>query len=135
MIFTGWDTPLALLRLELIQRDYEGHPVPRDLKEQVAVLDDERDTMNFEAVDTLYSVLDELPKDPSFPYVQPNDLEGIRRERPAGPRQLGTVADADLLDRFHAAWTGPQALPWRSREPGHDLHPPLSCGTTSRHSG
>ena len=106
MIFTGWDTPLALLQLELIQRDYEGHRVPRDLKEQVAALDDERDTMNFEAVDTLYSALDGLPKDPAFPYVQPNDLEGIRRERPEGPRRLGTVADADLLDRFHAAWTG-----------------------------
>ena len=106
MIFTGWDTPLALLQLELIQRDYEGHRVPKDLKEQVAALEDERDAMNFGAVDPLYSALDELPKDPAFGYVQPNDLEGIRRERPAGPRQLGTVADADLLDRFHAAWTG-----------------------------
>ena len=106
MIFTGWDTPLALLQMEVVQRDYEGHRVPKDLKEQVAALDDERDTMNFEAVDTLYSALDELPKDREFPYVQPNDLEGIRRERPEGPRQLGTVADADLLDRFHAAWTG-----------------------------
>ena len=106
MIFTGWDTPLALLQLELIQRDYEGHRVPKDLKEQVAALDDKRDAMNFEATNTLYGALDELPEDPAFPYVQPNDLDGIRRERPAGPRQLGTVADADLLDRFHAAWTG-----------------------------
>ena len=106
MIFSGWDTPLALLQLELIQRDYEGHRVPKDLKEQVAALDDERDAMNFGAVDPLYSALDGLPKDPAFPYVQPNDLEGIRRERPEGPRRLGTVADADLLDRFHAAWTG-----------------------------
>ena len=46
MIFTGWDTPLALLQLELIQREYEGHRVPEDLKEQVAALDDERDAMN-----------------------------------------------------------------------------------------
>ena len=106
MIFTGWDTPLSLLQLELIQRDYEGHRVPDEVKEQVAALDDERDRMNFKAVDTLYSALEELPKDPDFAYVQPNDLDGIRRERPDGPRRLGTVADADLLDRFHAAWTG-----------------------------
>ena len=106
MIFTGWDTPLALLQLERIQRDYEGHRVPEGLKERIVALDDERDAMNFEAANTLYGALDELPKDPEFPYVQPNDLEGIRRERPAGPRQLGAVADADLLDRFHAAWTG-----------------------------
>ena len=42
MIFSAWTTPLALLRLELIQRDYEGHPVPEGLKEQVAALDGEK---------------------------------------------------------------------------------------------
>ena len=106
MIFTGWESPLALLQMEVVQREYEGHRVSQGLKERIAALDDERDAMNFEAANTLYGALDELPKDPEFPYVQPNDLEGIRRERPEGPRQLGTVADADLLDRFHAAWTG-----------------------------
>ncbi|MYF31619.1 MAG: hypothetical protein F4169_22755, partial [Gammaproteobacteria bacterium] len=106
MIFSGWDTPLALLQMEVVQREYEGHRVPQDLKERITALDVERDAMNFEGANTLYGALDELPKDPEFPYVQPNDLEGIRRERPAGPRQVGTVADADLLDRFHAAWTG-----------------------------
>ena len=89
MIFTGWDTPLTLLRMELIQRDYEGHTVPEGLKEQIAALDDERDAMNFEAVDTLYRALEKVPKDGAFGYVQPNDLEGIREERPDGPRQLG----------------------------------------------
>ena len=92
MIFTGWTNPLGLLRLELIQRDYEGHPVPEDLKEQVAALDSEKDAMNFEAVDTLYNALDKLPRGPNFAYVQPNDLEGIRKERPDGPRQLGGLA-------------------------------------------
>ena len=106
MIFSGWTTPLGLLRLELIQRDYEGHPVPEDLKAEVAALDDETDAMNFEAVDVLYTALDRLPKDPDFGYVQPNDLEGIRRERPDGPRQLGGLSETDLLDRFHGAWTG-----------------------------
>jgi len=106
MIFTGWEGPLTLLQLELIQRDYEGHPVPEDLKEQIAALDDEKDAMNFRAVDTLYRALDKLPKDPKFTYVQPSDLEGIRRERPDGPRQLGGLAEADLLDKFHGAWTG-----------------------------
>lgn len=24
MIFTGWDTPLALLQMEVVQREYEG---------------------------------------------------------------------------------------------------------------
>ena len=106
MIFSAWTTPLALLRLELIQRDYEGHPVPEGLKEQVAALDGKKDAMNFEVVDTIYKALDRLPRDPKFTYVQPNDLEGIRKERPDGPRQLGGLAETDLLDKFHGAWTG-----------------------------
>ena len=69
MIFTGWEGPLRLLQMEVIQREYEGHPVPRDLKEQVAALDDEQDDMNFEAVDPFYKALEELPKDPAFPYA------------------------------------------------------------------
>ena len=109
MIFTGWEGPLRLLQLEVIQREYEGHPVPQDLKEQVAALDVEQDDMNFEAVDPLYQALEELPNDPAFTYVQPNDLDGIRRERPAGPRQLGSVAETDLLDKLHGAWTGRSA--------------------------
>ncbi len=58
MIFAGWETPLTLLRHEFIQRDYEEHTVPEDLKERVAALDDEKDAMNFEAVDTLYRALE-----------------------------------------------------------------------------
>ncbi len=106
MIFTGWEGPLTLLQLEVTQREYEGHPVPDDLKQQIAALDDEKDAFNFDAVDVLYQELDKLPVDPKFTYVQPNDLEGIRKERPDGPRQLGSVPEAELLDRLHGAWTG-----------------------------
>ena len=109
MIFTGWEGPLTLLQLEVTQREYEGHTVPENLKEQIAALDDEKDAFNFEAVDVLYKELDTLPQDPEFPYVQPNDLDGIRRERPDGPRQLGSVPEAELLDRLHGAWTGRSA--------------------------
>jgi ADP-ribosylglycohydrolase len=106
MIFTGWDTPLKLVKAEVVQKEYEGIPVPDDLKERVAALDDEKDAMNFDAVDSLFEALDKLPGDPEFSYVQPNDLESIRKERPDGPRQLGGIPDADLLDKFHGAWTG-----------------------------
>lgn len=90
----------------MTQREYEGHPVPPDLKAQIAALDDEKDAFNFEAVDTLYRDLEKLPRDPKFQYIQPNNLEGIRKERPDGPRQLGSVSESELLDRFHGAWTG-----------------------------
>ena len=106
MIFTGWETPLELLRMEVVQRDYEGFKVPDALREQVASLDKEADAMNFKVVDEIYKKLEQLPRDPDFCYVQPNDLETIRKERPDGPRQLGGIDEVDLLDKFHGAWTG-----------------------------
>ena len=106
MIFTGYESPLILLKHEVIQRDYEGHTVPNDLKGQIAALDDEKDAWDFERVDTLYRALDNVQADPAFPYVQPNDLEDIRRARPDGPRQLGEILETALLDKLHGAWTG-----------------------------
>ncbi len=106
MIFTGWGTPLELLRMEVVQCDYEGRTVPEALREEFISLWDEKEYMNFDAVDILYKKLEQLPRDPDFGYVQPNDLEGIRKERPDGPRQLGAAREADLLDKFHGAWTG-----------------------------
>ena len=106
MIFTGWEGPLALLEHEVTQREYEGCPVPEALREKIDALNHHKNTWDFETVDTLYRQLEQLPRDLKFPYVQPNDLEGIRKERPEGPRKLGEITEADLLDKFHGAWTG-----------------------------
>ncbi|HBO15638.1 MAG TPA: ADP-ribosylglycohydrolase family protein [Porticoccaceae bacterium] len=106
MIFTGWESPLQLLKMEVVQRAYEGYVVPIALKEHITQLDDENDAMNFEAVDGLFSELAKLSKDPNFTYSQPNDLVNIRKQRPEGPRQMGGLKEADLLDKFHGAWTG-----------------------------
>ena len=38
MIFTGWGTPLELLRMEVVQCDYEGRTVPEALREEVISL-------------------------------------------------------------------------------------------------
>ena len=57
MIFTGWGTPLELLRMEVVQCDYEGRTVPEALREEVISLWDEKDSMNFDAVDILYKGL------------------------------------------------------------------------------
>ena len=105
-IFAGWDTPLKVLRHAIVQSEYEGRPVPQELKDRIAALDDEADQMNFGAIDPLYKEIDAIPIDPAFAYVQPNNLEGIRAERPDGPRQLRKLGDAELLDKLHGAWTG-----------------------------
>ncbi len=106
MIFAGYETPLAILKHEVNQKQYEGCSVPKALLKDIQSLDDAADAMDFSAVHILYSRLEELEADQKFPYIQPNDLAGIRRERPVGPRKLETIKQADLLDRLHGAWTG-----------------------------
>ena len=41
MIFTGWESPLALLKYELVQLDYEGVVVPSEITNKVKDLDEE----------------------------------------------------------------------------------------------
>ena len=106
MMFTGWTTPLQLLKAELTQREYEGHPVPDSISERVSALDPEQDSMNIAVIDPLFDELAALPKASGFHYAQPNDLDAIRRDRANGPRQLGSVDESELLDRLHGAWTG-----------------------------
>ena len=107
MIITGWDSGVKLLKSEIEQVEYEGFVVPQELKEEINSLHDVYDA-NYELkINELTEKLRNLSKDPNFKYVQPNDLEGIRKERPAGPRQLKMkLSDSELLDRLYGAWTG-----------------------------
>ena len=45
MIFTGWESPLALLKYELVQLDYEGVVVPSEITNKVKDLDEETHKM------------------------------------------------------------------------------------------
>ncbi len=107
MIITGWDSGVKLLKSEIAQTEYEGFIVPQELKEEINSLSDTYDANNEVEINRLTEKLKNLPKDPNFKYAQPNDLEGIRKERPDGPRQLKMAfSDAELLDKLHGAWTG-----------------------------
>jgi len=106
-MFAGWDLPIRLLKNEIIQREYEGHPVPEDLKRRIEQLDDRRDAFSEQKISALRRELENLPRDPGFKYVQPDDLDEIRQERPPGPRRLDlNLTESELLDRLHGAWTG-----------------------------
>jgi len=106
-VYSGWETPLNLLKAEVIQRDYEGYPVPESIKERIAELHGTWDAFNETDIETINRDLLNLPKDPYFKYVQPNELSEIRKERPDGPRQLPfDLNENDLLDLFHGSWTG-----------------------------
>jgi len=107
MLIGGWTNPLELLKSEITQCEYEGRPVPEGLRQRAAQLHPEADAWNEAAIAPLNEELLHLPQDPAFPYVQPDDLVGIRKERPDGPRRLELkLSEAELLDRLHGAFTG-----------------------------
>lgn len=107
MLVSGYDSPLELLKYELVQLEYEGWLLPEGVREALAQLSSPRDSFNEAAISKIHSMLENLQRNPDFHYVQPNDLEGIRRERPKGPGKLKMkMDDEELLDRLHGAWTG-----------------------------
>jgi len=104
MLVAGWDTPLKLLAAELAQREYEGYAVPERIRTAVAQLHDRYDAFNEAKLLPLWQALDQLPRQPDFPYIQPDDLEAIREQRPDGPRRLNLpYGNDELLDRLHGA--------------------------------
>lgn len=103
----AWDTPLRLLKAELVQRRDEGCVVPAPLLERIDALVPGRDDYARSLVDPLYDELMGLPDDPALAAAEPNELPAIRALRPAGPRDLGYEPGEDeALDRLHGAWTG-----------------------------
>ena len=107
MLITGYNNPLDLLKSELTQLDYEGYAIPEKANEAVKALDPEKDAFDEAKISKIAGMLGKLVKRADFNYVQPDDLEAIKRERPAGPRALkDSFDDSDLLDRLHGAWTG-----------------------------
>ena len=58
-------------------------------------------------VNELMDRVAKLPIRGDFPYREPSDLEGIRAERPPGPRRLELkLTDEALTDRLYGAWSG-----------------------------
>lgn len=96
----GWEPILELLRMELIQRAEEGVDVKGfEQRVQDAATSGDEATINL-----VYDELMTLPIQADFPFVEPSDLEGIRLQRPAGPRRQ---AQQDIpYDKFLGAWLG-----------------------------
>ena len=101
----GWTNPLDLIRNEVLQRQDEGCAIPADLLAAIEAIPTES-AWDRARIDPLYDRLEALQQSAAV-VAEPNDLEGIRALRPAGPRDLSWRPDeATLLDRMHGAWTG-----------------------------
>lgn len=100
----GWTTLRNLVKDEFTQAVEEGRDpaAVEGLRPafEAAGTDDAR-------LEAVLARLLALPLRADFPFVEPNDLAGIRAERPAGARCLPVPADADwLFDRLYGAWLG-----------------------------
>src|SRR5262245_44110184 len=103
----AWDTPLNLLKEEIVQRRDEGCVIPDDLASRIAALDPTAQAYDVAKVDPLYDELMALPHGAALAAQEPNELDAIRAKRPEGPRTLEFApSDDEALDRFHGAWTG-----------------------------
>lgn len=111
----GWDSFKDLVKEEIKQKQDEGSNVEGFLEKVEAAGDDEEQLM------VVYRKLMAQPVAADFPYVEPNELEDIRRERPVGPRQSSSaLSDEQWRDKFYGAWLG--------RSAGCALGKSLECG-------
>ena len=86
MLIAGWFDPLKTLQQELIQLEEEGYVVPDMIKKECKMLHPVADAWS-ERIERIYQKLDDLPLRTDWPYEEPDELEVIRRLRPAGVRR------------------------------------------------
>lgn len=120
MLIAGYTSARELLREEIAELEYEGFVIPERVREAFAMLHPEADACNESAIRKIYRLLDGASRRPDWEWVEPDDLEAIRRERPSGPRRFETAfSDEELLDRYYGAWQG--------RSVGCALGKPVEC--------
>jgi len=95
-----------LVRYEIRQRREEGCDVESINEHFEQIRGKDHELWETELV-PLLNDLDNLEPVESFPYIEPSTLDGIRAERPDGPRrmELGLTND-QILNRIHGAWQG-----------------------------
>jgi ADP-ribosylglycohydrolase len=100
------------LNTELTQLKDEGKRIPASIKAAFNRLQDlDHDELYSPAGQTkAFALLDRtaaLPVAKDFPFVEPSDLQGIRKQRPRGPRRFTKkISQKAVRDRIHGAWLG-----------------------------
>lgn len=106
----GWENPYVQIGEEIKQIEFEGRIIPKSLLDMYNKLDPITDRYNEEVLEVIFTKLQDYSSFPlrkEWDYVQPNNLEGIRSNRPYGPRNMVDKLNKDrLLDQLHGAWTG-----------------------------
>lgn len=111
----GWDSFKDLVKEEVKQKQDEGCDVEGYLEKVDMAGEDEH------KLTAVYEELIALPVMETFPFLEPNELDEIRSERPQGPRKLAiSLSDDQWQDKFLGAWLG--------RSSGCALGKALECG-------
>lgn len=93
------------VRGELDQAESVGHDVGR-LREELEKVAPGGKAGDAKALKELYLKTLSLGLPDGYQYIEPSELEGIRAERPDGPRRLDVPPDDELRDRILGAWLG-----------------------------
>jgi ADP-ribosylglycohydrolase len=97
----GWDNLREIIKEEIKQRGEEGCNVQGFYEKWQAMGEDEAKLMG------LYEEMRRLPIEEGFPYVEPTELEDIRKQRPNGPRKLkNKLSEEQWKEKFLGAWVG-----------------------------
>ena len=98
----NWNALPYLVASEVRQRAAEGFDV-RGFAKAVQTAHN-----NEAALRALYVALQHTPPRADFAFVEPTDLDEIRREQPSQPNvpQMPSRADSEWADRFYGAWLG-----------------------------
>jgi hypothetical protein len=97
----GWDSLSDMILQEVVQRKEEGCDVSR-FADRVRAAGESKEMLL-----AIYEDLGRLEVQPSFPFVEPSELDAIRAKRPHGPRRF-TVSHSEevMADKFYGAWLG-----------------------------
>jgi ADP-ribosylglycohydrolase len=100
----GWDSLRGLVKEEVKQRYEEGCSVEGFEEKVEKAGDDEAKLMG------IYKELQGLNISEEFPYVEPSELDEIRKQRTKGPRRLSArLNENQWRDKFLGAWLGRSA--------------------------
>lgn len=101
-----WELYAQQLDIEYEQSVEEGKDIEQYRKLFESVQEMPLDEKKVRMADILFEIVMQAPQREGYAYVEPSDLEGIKRCRPASEPVRGEVKKEELRDKLCGAWVG-----------------------------
>ncbi|HHW58275.1 MAG TPA: ADP-ribosylglycohydrolase family protein [Clostridia bacterium] len=106
---TNWER----LQVEIRQAQEEGKEIKNYFLDKIKAIEDEEDSVRERYAGVLLDELISLPIKKDYPYVEPNSLEEIKRNRTEGLRRVDVnINEEELYNKIYGAWLGRIAGMW-----------------------